>query len=65
MSIRLMLFIQVILDNTTKQYIDKIERLQKDQKEESFSDELNKVDFKQRIKQLTQEVEACIELLNS
>lgn len=53
------------LKKELNQYIDKIERLQKAREEESSTGNLNKVDFKQRINHLTQEVEACIELLNS
>jgi uncharacterized protein (UPF0335 family) len=53
------------LKKELNQYIDKIERLQKVREEASSLDQTDKAGFKQRIKQLTQEVETCIELLNS
>jgi predicted RNase H-like nuclease (RuvC/YqgF family) len=53
------------LKKELNQYIDKIEGLIKAGEEQSLKSDLNKVVFKQRINQLAEEVDACIELLNS
>lgn len=53
------------LKKELNQYIDKIEGLQIAKEEKSSISKSDKVLFKQRIKQLTEEVDACIELLNS
>ena len=47
------------------QYIDKIEGLQNAVKETTSTGISNKVVFKQRINQLAEELDECIEMLNS
>lgn len=53
------------LKKELNQYIDKIEGLQKTVEGKTSMSKTDKVLFKQRIKKVTEEVDACIELLNS
>jgi len=53
------------LKKELNQYIDKIEGLQKAVEDRSSMSKTNKGVFKQRIQQLSEEVEECIELINS